>query len=195
MKENMERIGQRLGLYDSVTGRSLGILWAVDLQPASGESATLEFGEASHGMIVKITVEGASCVSPVGNLADNFIMLAERCQLSSMEIENIVKREAPAPRGYPSIFVEMKSARTLQQLAQEAINVQDACNLCGVAHGFAKAMSELDEYTNGTEERNRHPISKMWSDKIASLTGTQSATLADLNEAWSECKRLAGVSV
>jgi hypothetical protein len=64
-------------------------------------------------------------------------------------------------------------ARTLAALANEAIQVQDACNLSGVAHGFARAMSDLMDHTNGTEERNHHPIAILWADKIASLTGTQ----------------------
>lgn len=64
--------------------------------------------------------------------------------------------------------------RTLKQLAKEAINVQNACNLCGVAQAFARAMVDLGEHTNGTDERNQHPISILWADKIAHLTGTQS---------------------
>lgn len=65
------------------------------------------------------------------------------------------------------------NTRTLAQLAREALNVQDACNLCGVAHGFARAMSDLDAYTRSTDERNTHPIAVLWADKIAQLTGTQ----------------------
>lgn len=63
--------------------------------------------------------------------------------------------------------------RTLKQLAQEALDVQDACNLCGVAQSFARAMIDLGEHTRGTDERNMHPISVLWADKIAHLTGTQ----------------------
>ena len=64
--------------------------------------------------------------------------------------------------------------RTLLQLAQEAVAVQDACNLCGVAHGFARAMSDLmNLLPGGTDACNRHPIAVLWADKIAHLSGTQ----------------------
>jgi hypothetical protein len=63
--------------------------------------------------------------------------------------------------------------RTLKQLAQEALDVQNACNLSGVVHGFARAMGDLMEHTKSTDERNRHPIAVLWADKVAHLTGTQ----------------------
>jgi hypothetical protein len=64
--------------------------------------------------------------------------------------------------------------KTLQQLAEEALAVQDACNLSGVAHGFARAISNLRELENlSTDALNRHPICILWADKIAHLTGTQ----------------------
>lgn len=64
-------------------------------------------------------------------------------------------------------------ARTLKELAKEVLAVQDACNLSGVALSFGRAMVDLGEHTNGTDERNKHPISVLWADKIAHLTGTQ----------------------
>jgi len=59
--------------------------------------------------------------------------------------------------------------RTLKELAQEALEIQNACNLCGLAQRFAKVMIELGEYTNGTEARNTHPIVSLWLDKFNSL--------------------------
>lgn len=67
----------------------------------------------------------------------------------------------------------MKEPRTMAQLAQEAIDVQNACNLSGVAHRFARVMSDLCALGLDTDARNRHPIAILWSDKIAHLTGTQ----------------------
>ena len=64
-------------------------------------------------------------------------------------------------------------SKTLKQLAQDALDVQNACNLCGVAQAFAKVMLDLGEHTNGTDARNRHPVAILWADKIAHLTGTQ----------------------
>lgn len=69
--------------------------------------------------------------------------------------------------------------KTLKQLATEALNVQDACNLSGVVHGFARAIGELRNTLErsglpaSTDDINEHPISKVWADKIAHLTRTQ----------------------
>lgn len=65
--------------------------------------------------------------------------------------------------------------RTLTELAQEAMDVQNACNLSGVALGFGRAMIDLRHIVNGMI--NTHPIAVLWSDKIASLTGTQYADI------------------
>lgn len=62
----------------------------------------------------------------------------------------------------------------LKLMATEALLVQDACNLSGVAHGFSKAMEQLwdvaREEGKGTDWVNTHPISVVWADKIQSLT-------------------------
>lgn len=65
---------------------------------------------------------------------------------------------------------------SLTYLAQQALNVQSACNLTAVAHGFARAMATLSSLLPeaGTDELNTHPIAVLWADKIAHLTGTQS---------------------
>lgn len=78
-------------------------------------------------------------------------------------------------------------SKTLKQLAQEAISVQNACNLCGVAQSFAKAMIDLGDHTKGTDERNTHPVSILWADKIAALTGTQQMGLLEVMRAYEKC--------
>jgi hypothetical protein len=66
-------------------------------------------------------------------------------------------------------------SKTMKQLAQDALNVQDACNLSAVVHGFSRTITDLRELvTSGTDAINQHPICILWADKIASLTGTQS---------------------
>lgn len=64
----------------------------------------------------------------------------------------------------------------MAELAREAIGVQDASNLSGVAHGFARAMSRLRalleaEGWPGQENYHHHPIAVLWVDKLQSLTG------------------------
>ena len=83
--------------------------------------------------------------------------------------------------------------RTLKELAQEALQVQNACNLSGVAQSFARAMSELGNYTRSSTERNTHPIAVLWSDKIASLTATQDLGNDRVLRAYHEVKVIAGV--
>jgi hypothetical protein len=76
---------------------------------------------------------------------------------------------------------------TLKKLAQDAMMIQDACNGSGVAQGFARAMLALGEHTNGTAERNRHPVVQLWIAKLADLAGMEYTWPAD---AWVECERL-----
>jgi hypothetical protein len=64
--------------------------------------------------------------------------------------------------------------RTIKQLSKEALDVQDACNLCGVAQSFARVMIDLgDHCPMGTQQRNSHPITIVWLDKMNSLAGIQ----------------------
>ncbi len=70
--------------------------------------------------------------------------------------------------------------RTMQDLAKEAYQVQNACNLAGVIKGMDRAMMDLRrlEPSLGTSAYNTHPLMVMWADKIASLTGSQTDTHA-----------------
>jgi hypothetical protein len=69
--------------------------------------------------------------------------------------------------------------KTLKELAQESLDVQNASNLSGVVHGFSRAITDLRAHLESepgfsTYKLNVHPICQLWSDKIASLTNTQS---------------------
>ncbi|MDX1421562.1 MAG: hypothetical protein R3322_00390 [Kiloniellales bacterium] len=79
----------------------------------------------------------------------------------------------------------------LQKLALDALAVQDACNLCGVAQGFARAMAELTSLGFDTEARNNHPIARVWADKIAHLTGTQSLGAPAVMDAFARVSEMA----
>lgn len=63
--------------------------------------------------------------------------------------------------------------KTIKQLAKDAEDVQNACNLSGVLHGAAAAMGALREVLPGmsTGAYNRHPIMRAWAHKIADLSG------------------------
>ncbi len=105
---------------------------------------------------------------------------SELCSLQFLDAaEDIVARM----RSLVTKPAEPRPPRTLKELAKEALEVQDACNLSGVVKGFDRAMTDLrrimeDEAKAGTRgfsttDLNRHPICCLWSDKIAHLTNTQ----------------------
>ncbi len=60
---------------------------------------------------------------------------------------------------------------SLRQLAQQAIDIQDTCNLSGLAKSWGEVQTQLREVmpTIGTQEMNHHPINKMWAYKLYSL--------------------------
>lgn len=64
---------------------------------------------------------------------------------------------------------------TIQEAAQQAIDVQDACNLSGVAGAFSRAMHavfvEAERLGKGTDWRNAHPIATLFLSKMCSLNG------------------------
>lgn len=70
---------------------------------------------------------------------------------------------------------------------QNAIDVQYACNLCGVVQSFAKVMCKILHDTGSTDAANKHPIAILYADKIASLTGTQGAAFDAFQAAYGAC--------
>jgi hypothetical protein len=65
--------------------------------------------------------------------------------------------------------------RTLKDLAKEALDVQDACNLSGVVHSFSRVITDLREIARAegwedTDKINAHPVCVLFADKIVSLT-------------------------
>jgi uncharacterized protein (UPF0548 family) len=64
---------------------------------------------------------------------------------------------------------------TYQQAAKAAIEVQDACNLSGVAFSFAEAMQAIcDEQCRlgeGTDWKNRNPVAQLFLWKMVDLAG------------------------
>lgn len=64
--------------------------------------------------------------------------------------------------------------RTLAQLAEEAIAIQDACNLSGVVHSLDRTITDLRaiaraEGWENTPTLNNHPIVVMYVNKLSSL--------------------------
>lgn len=68
--------------------------------------------------------------------------------------------------------------KSMKELCQEALDVQDASNLSGVVHSFSRAISDLrahleKESNFSTSRLNQHPVCVLYSSKIASLTGSE----------------------
>ena len=85
----------------------------------------------------------------------------------------------------------------MADLAREALQVQDACNLSGVVHSFSRAITRLRalleaEGKGGTLAVNMHPVCWLWSDKIASLTGSQLGAMSEMTAAYRAVTALAG---
>ena len=83
--------------------------------------------------------------------------------------------------------------KTLKELAQEALLVQNACNLSGVVKSFDRAIADLKaHYPNmSTNEFNALPILVLWADKIASLTGAQNMTFSHMSMNYETVEKLA----
>lgn len=66
-------------------------------------------------------------------------------------------------------------SKTIQELARDAINVQDACNLVAVARSFSEAVRELRDLVPSGGSFGRsfavHPITYLWVNKIGDLSG------------------------
>jgi len=97
--------------------------------------------------------------------------------------------------------METRPFKSIQQLAQEALDVQDACNLSGVVHGFSRAITDLRAVliqagimSCGTDVINQHPICVLWADKIAHLTKTQVCGNDRVSDAYQEVHNMASGS-
>lgn len=84
--------------------------------------------------------------------------------------------------------------RTLKELAQEALDVQDACNLSGVIHGWSRSITDLRAIVEketgasfSTDTLNRHPVNVLWADKVASLAGVTTASVRTF-DAYYKCR-------
>jgi hypothetical protein len=88
---------------------------------------------------------------------------------------------------------------TLQQAAQQALDVQNACNLSGVLRSFNEIVMdvlwpEAQRLGKGTEWVNHHPITALFLSKLASLNGTDcfcSSATSNYSRAAAEVEKLA----
>ncbi len=90
--------------------------------------------------------------------------------------------------------------RTIQQLAKEALDVQNACSSLGLTKGYAKAIQELADImreTGGysTDALNNHPINRLWASKMHDLANMGMSDTDRYHEADAVCQSLANLDV
>lgn len=97
-------------------------------------------------------------------------------------------------------------ARSLKALAQEAIDIQNACNIRGVSKSFAEVVDEVHELLafeamvgSGIPARyphtRFHPVVKLWASKIHDLTCMGLSDMDAYHEAYEACKAMAAGDV
>lgn len=78
--------------------------------------------------------------------------------------------------------------KTMKELAQEALDVQNACNLSGVVHGMSRVMTTLWEHAKeqkqGTDWVNTHPCAILWAHKICHLTKIEHIGMPNIDKAY-----------
>ena len=78
--------------------------------------------------------------------------------------------------------------RTIKKCAEEALAVQDACNGSGVVHSLYLLFLDLADHTNGTDERNKHPLVRLYLNKLLSPSGGD-ATIQDWEYAHTQAEK------
>lgn len=90
-------------------------------------------------------------------------------------------------------MVAVKDERTLRELAEQALSIQGAVNLCGLAQSFAGVMARLMTLHENaaTATVNEHPITIVWLDKLTGLAGIQSVGAWRVTRSFAEVAMLA----
>lgn len=81
----------------------------------------------------------------------------------------------------------------MRQHYRDAIQVQNACNLSGVALSFVKALEDIRlavcAQGGGTDAVNRHPVVQMYVCKLHDLAGMGFSDLEAYNSAYAACEK------
>jgi hypothetical protein len=96
-----------------------------------------------------------------------------------IDVAQFIQPEPPAPTAHiyqrvaTAAQLDAPKRRTLRDLAQDSLDVQDACNLCGVALSFAELCVELKNWPHQTGDfrEKRDAMVKMWISTLEHLTG------------------------
>ena len=88
---------------------------------------------------------------------------------------------------------ESEKQAMLGKMAKDALMVQDACNMSGVAISFGKVVPELRSLL-GAWDVSEHPIVHLWVGKIYEMSGMGIADMGKYNHAYAMVEIFAGES-
>jgi hypothetical protein len=104
----------------------------------------------------------------------------------------------PLRKGMNKATMRNESVITYKQAAQQALDIQDACNLSGIAYAFERAITAVCEESHrigqGTQWRNTHPIVTLHLLKMSELDGCGSTLHPSYDVAETECRRIVETS-
>lgn len=91
------------------------------------------------------------------------------------------------------MVTEQFQGKTVADLAQEALDIQNACNLSGVIHAWNRSISDLRRLfpAASTDWINQHPVNKMFASKVHDLTRMGLSDMDAYDKAHEECTALA----
>ncbi len=81
--------------------------------------------------------------------------------------------------------------RSLKELANEVLMVQNASNMLGVSRSFGIAMSDLRTHCSDSDSVAQHPITRLWISKLESLNGLPMMDQTIFDQAYDEVNKLA----
>ena len=86
---------------------------------------------------------------------------------------------------------------TLAQAAQQALDVQDSCNLSGVLNSLHTIVMDVlwPQATGGMWWVNRHPIVRLFLYKLSALNGQDRTLESEYTDAMAACSELARTEV
>ena len=131
--------------------------------------------------------------SPKKQFANFLQIIGRSLALSADIVYTIETRRLWSLRIAQYLFGVVTMPRTMKELAEEAIQVQNAGNIVAVAHSFAKVLEELkkDHGVYSTEELRSHFITRAWVDHMSNICGIAFQAAADISAAHMRCFELA----
>lgn len=83
--------------------------------------------------------------------------------------------------------------KTIKQLANDAVQMQDTCNGLAIANAYGKMMNDLRDALKeageptDTDALRNHPINRLWASKIHHLASMGLSDMDRYSEAYNWC--------